>query len=536
MEHLWLFARVRGVPDDEIPQLVDESLTVMELKPHCRKPSKRLSGGMKRKLCTALSLIGNPAVVVMDEPSSGLDPSSRRNLWKVINETMKFRAVVLTTHLLDEAEALCGRIAIMTHGQVQCVGSAQHLRGKFGSGYEVVLTTKEVGTTRERNAAFAKVNAFVGVLFKGKATLQNRHSRMLTYNVPAKDISVPRAFAALEEKMGALQLDNYVICQPTLEQVFLKFTVENDREHSHLTNEAEKALAAAFDDADVRIAEKAKSRCFGCERPTHRRNLKVCCCLVPVFFILALMGYPIYEWICDTFLGGPFKIVDGAMSEWRVRSRCHGRNNSLEELSAPLDYSFTHRGYLQDNASNFCPGIELPYLLNPLWDITNLTLAVGVSGDFDSKSGALGPDIDWNAHKDIWNEQAKVYVKQGDTVPPLEHWSFKWDWSNFDDDKDDDYSFGDNDFGNQIGSCGGCPHDKGEWGSHDDRRYVYQSLVHVSYVITTHDFSAAAVRYLVPTEQELHRPKKWKVGCLRTCRGPVPTRLRRQPLHCDMRA
>jgi ATP-binding cassette, subfamily A (ABC1), member 3 len=106
----------------------------MELKPHCHKPSKRLSGGMKRKLCTALSLIGNPSVVVMDEPSSGLDPSSRRNLWKVINQTMSSRAVVLTTHLLDEAEALCSRIAIMTFGTVQCLGSPQHLRSKFGNG------------------------------------------------------------------------------------------------------------------------------------------------------------------------------------------------------------------------------------------------------------------------------------------------------------------------------------------------------------------------------------------------------------------
>jgi ABC-type multidrug transport system ATPase subunit len=136
---LWLFARVRGVPDGDIPRLVEDCLNLMELQPHKHKPSKKLSGGMKRKLCTALSLIGNPAVVVMDEPSSGLDPSSRRNLWKVINQTMQQRAVVLTTHLLDEAEALCGRIGIMTFGQLQCVGSAQHLRSKFGRGYQVVL-------------------------------------------------------------------------------------------------------------------------------------------------------------------------------------------------------------------------------------------------------------------------------------------------------------------------------------------------------------------------------------------------------------
>ena len=304
-EHLWLFSRVRGVPEARIPSLVHDSLMVMELGPHAYKPSKRLSGGMKRKLCTALSLIGNPPVVLMDEPSSGLDPASRRNLWKVINETMKTRAVVLTTHLLDEAEALCSRLAIMTKGTVRCVGSPQHLRSKHGTGYQVTLTTKEMVGTIARDEAFAEVHAFVIDLFgeanydatgtllldgesgggggengvPAGAYIKNRNSRMLTYVVPLHRMSVPKAFTAFEENIERLKLDNYVISQPTLEQVFLEFTAEKERQHGVATNEGERALAEAWDDTDVRLAELSKSRCCGCERKQHTRLAMVRACM-----------------------------------------------------------------------------------------------------------------------------------------------------------------------------------------------------------------------------------------------------------------
>ena len=104
---------------------------------------------MKRKLCTAMSLIGNPEVVLMDEPSAGLDPISRRTLWRVIRETMANRSVILTTHLLDEAEALCSRIGIMSHGSMRCLGSSQHLRTKFGSVFEVTISLDATRIARE---------------------------------------------------------------------------------------------------------------------------------------------------------------------------------------------------------------------------------------------------------------------------------------------------------------------------------------------------------------------------------------------------
>ena len=97
-QHLKLFARLRGVPEDLVERVVDGTIDQLELTPHRHKLAMRLSGGMKRKLCVAIALIGDPEVVLLDEPSAGLDPVSRRNLWTVILRTMSHRAVILTTH------------------------------------------------------------------------------------------------------------------------------------------------------------------------------------------------------------------------------------------------------------------------------------------------------------------------------------------------------------------------------------------------------------------------------------------------------
>ena len=111
-DHLYLFARLRGVSEDQVANLVTGVCDQLELLPHRKKLAGRLSGGMKRKLCVAIALIGDPEVVLLDEPSAGLDPVSRRNLWNVILRTMSNRAVILTTHSMEEAEALSTKMGI----------------------------------------------------------------------------------------------------------------------------------------------------------------------------------------------------------------------------------------------------------------------------------------------------------------------------------------------------------------------------------------------------------------------------------------
>ena len=98
------------------------------------------SGGNKRKLSTAIALVGNPSIVFLDEPTSGMDPGARRFLWNTVLQMVRGgQAVVLTSHSMEECEALCTRLGIMVNGQFKCLGSIQHLKNRFGSGYSLTI-------------------------------------------------------------------------------------------------------------------------------------------------------------------------------------------------------------------------------------------------------------------------------------------------------------------------------------------------------------------------------------------------------------
>ncbi|MED6268573.1 ATP-binding cassette sub- A member 1, partial [Characodon lateralis] len=98
---------------------------------YANKSAGTYSGGNKRKLSTAISLIGCPPVVFLDEPTTGMDPKARRFLWDCILSVIKEgRSVILTSHSMEECEALCTRMAIMVNGRFKCLGSIQHLKNR----------------------------------------------------------------------------------------------------------------------------------------------------------------------------------------------------------------------------------------------------------------------------------------------------------------------------------------------------------------------------------------------------------------------
>jgi ABC-type multidrug transport system ATPase subunit len=94
---------------------------------------------MKRRLSVACALLGDPRLVFLDEPTTGMDPVSRRQVWDIIERAKKDRAVVLTTHSMEEADILGDRIAIMARGNLRCLGTSLRLKQKFGAGYQVRL-------------------------------------------------------------------------------------------------------------------------------------------------------------------------------------------------------------------------------------------------------------------------------------------------------------------------------------------------------------------------------------------------------------
>ena len=123
-------------------ELVQKKLLEMDLLKFEGVCAGTLSGGNKRKLQVAIAMLGNPTIVFLDEPSTGMDPEARRFMWDVISRISTKRkqsSVILTTHSMEEAEALSTRLAIMVDGQLKCLGSVQHIKSKFGLGYEVEI-------------------------------------------------------------------------------------------------------------------------------------------------------------------------------------------------------------------------------------------------------------------------------------------------------------------------------------------------------------------------------------------------------------
>jgi len=103
-----------------------------------------LSGGMRRRLSIAIALMGNPSVIFLDEPTTGLDPGTRRDIWDIIErEKTAGRCIVITTHSMEEADALCTKIGIMTNGTLKVIGSSQHLKSRHGEGFKMVVVANE---------------------------------------------------------------------------------------------------------------------------------------------------------------------------------------------------------------------------------------------------------------------------------------------------------------------------------------------------------------------------------------------------------
>ena len=173
------------------------------------------SGGNKRKLSTAIALVGNPSIVFLDEPTSGMDPGARRFLWNTVLEMVRAgQSVVLTSHSMEECEALCSRLGIMVNGQFKCLGSIQHLKTRFGSGYSL---TVRCGQGKEEEV---KETVMAGL---GDAELKEEHHTQLVYQVTA---SLATVFRNMEELKKRNIIEDYSLTQTTLDEVFVRFASE----------------------------------------------------------------------------------------------------------------------------------------------------------------------------------------------------------------------------------------------------------------------------------------------------------------------
>uniref|UniRef100_A0A8C0ZYY6 ABC transporter domain-containing protein n=1 Tax=Castor canadensis TaxID=51338 RepID=A0A8C0ZYY6_CASCN len=222
-EHLEVFAAVKGLRKGDAKVTIARLVDVFKLQDQLKAPVKTLSEGVKRKLCFMLSILGNPSVVLLDEPSTGMDPEGQQQTWQAIRAIIRNteRGALLTTHYMAEAEAVCDRVAIMVSGKLRCIGSIQHLKSKFGKDYLLEMKMKTP-------AHLGPLHTEILRLFP-QAARQERYSSLMVYKLPMEDVHpLAQAFFKLEKVKQSFDLEEYSLSQSTLEQVFLELSKDQE--------------------------------------------------------------------------------------------------------------------------------------------------------------------------------------------------------------------------------------------------------------------------------------------------------------------
>ncbi|XP_019856993.1 PREDICTED: ATP-binding cassette sub-family A member 3-like, partial [Amphimedon queenslandica] len=222
-EHLRFFIKLKGVSGNTT-DAIDDLLDDLELIDKSDVQSQNLSGGMKRKLSVAISLIGGSKFVILDEPTSGMDPYARRITWDLLIKHKEGRTILLTTQFMDEADILGDRIAIMKSGRVKTSGSSLFLKKRYGCGYHLTIEKASISTDSEE--IIAVVQDMVG----GSRFLYDIGTEVVLLLPDEKSILFSSLINTLENRKRSLGISSYGVSVTTMEEVFIQVGKDEDEE------------------------------------------------------------------------------------------------------------------------------------------------------------------------------------------------------------------------------------------------------------------------------------------------------------------
>ncbi|CAJ0965412.1 unnamed protein product [Ranitomeya imitator] len=262
-EHIWFYARLKGLSEDKVKAEMEQMINDVGLPNKKKSKTSQLSGGMQRKLSVALAFVGGSKVVILDEPTAGVDPYSRRGIWELLLKYRQGRTIILSTHHMDEADILGDRIAIISQGKLCCVGSSLFLKNQLGTGYYLTLVKRDtdsslsscrnssstmsylkkedsvsqsssdagLGSDHESDTLTIDVSAISNLINKHvpEARLVEDIGHELTYVLPyeaAKEGAFVELFHEIDDRLFDIGISSYGISDTTLEEIFLK--VAND--------------------------------------------------------------------------------------------------------------------------------------------------------------------------------------------------------------------------------------------------------------------------------------------------------------------
>ncbi|XP_039306572.1 retinal-specific phospholipid-transporting ATPase ABCA4 [Solenopsis invicta] len=239
-DHLRLFARLRGIPKSNVELEVNKWINRLNLTACMKQPSGTYSGGNKRRLNIAMALIGNPTLVLLDEPTTGVDPAARRSLWNTLQLCQAAgQAIILTSHSMEECEALCNRLVIMVKGELVCIGASQELKQRFGAGYDIHVKLNTGRMDEDVNDIKQIIESSL------TCDIRDENLGLLAYHVTDCNTTWEKMYDIMKSlKQRYNCIEDYAVLSATLEQLFIQFArgtekVESNESELHITSPQE---------------------------------------------------------------------------------------------------------------------------------------------------------------------------------------------------------------------------------------------------------------------------------------------------------
>ncbi|RSM18497.1 hypothetical protein CDV31_002633 [Fusarium ambrosium] len=230
-EHLRFYAEIRGIskPNHNIDIILDG----LGIRQYVDRKATKLSGGNKRKLALGIALMGNPTVLLLDEPSSGMDALSKRLMWRTLASVIPGRALVLTTHSMEEANALASRAGILA-GRMLAQGTTKELKMRYGDGYSVHLAHRDAPNTSQ--ADMEEIWDWIHSQFRNLKSIDtdSMHHGQMKFEISLGGDDVGFSLADVMERIemakSRLGIEYYSVSRATLDQVFFGVLEEHHRD------------------------------------------------------------------------------------------------------------------------------------------------------------------------------------------------------------------------------------------------------------------------------------------------------------------
>ena len=234
-EHLKYMMEIKGVKGDKAQ--IEDLINRIDLKEKKNEICKNLSGGEKRKLCISLALVGNSQLVLLDEPTSGMDVMAKRALWDFLKEFKKDKIIILTTHSLDEAEYLGDRIGIMSNGNFICSGTSSYLKSKYPCGFNLnLLMNSKIFDNNSKQKLYNEL-----IKYEPNLEIKISSKGLFSLNIQSNNKNIKEIFNLLETNKEEYGIEDYTVSSTSLEDVFLKLnhkiTINDESSENSENNE-----------------------------------------------------------------------------------------------------------------------------------------------------------------------------------------------------------------------------------------------------------------------------------------------------------